>query len=64
MMSVSVYRVAYVIYEDAESMSKAFDELAAQAPSLGNKKLRILKYQAGLELPGGRSTVISPRLSH
>lgn len=52
-------RVAYVIYDDPASMSKAFDELTAQAPSLGNKKLRILKYHAGLELPPGRLTMIS-----
>jgi hypothetical protein len=46
-------RVAYIIYDDAEGMSKAFDKYTAEQPVLGDKKLRILKYEPSVEMPPG-----------
>jgi len=46
-------RMAYVIYEDSSAMSAAFDKLSANPPSLGDKPLRIMKYDMTVEWPTG-----------
>ena len=45
--------MAYIIYEDSSAMCAAFDKLVADPLSIGDKPLRLMKYDPTIEWPTG-----------
>lgn len=45
--------MAYVIFDSAESAEEVLKKYDENQPEIGNKKLRIFRYQPNAEMPSG-----------
>lgn len=46
--------MAYIIFDSAELAEEVLKKYDENLPEIGNKKLRIFKYQPNAEMPSGR----------
>jgi hypothetical protein len=61
-----LHRIAFIIYETASDMNKAFEKFSETQPEVNEKKLRIMKYDPTATMPPGKPskfcTVLGCRL--